>query len=288
MTASTYYDTLLVILKRNDLPFADAETCIGKSRLVKGGRELDKGMRPETKRWCQELLSDVGKERRFRNLHRIFKARAEAILDGIRQSQRSSTPAEVRDARALGTGAAACAIELAGRPIRIGNVLGLRPRGTRANFHRPTRHEPDFAFTLTREDTKAGKDEERTVLNRKIHGHEVMKWYLSTIRPLFPFAGDSIHLFPAVKSPDALAYGTFDTWFRSAATSAEIPMTFHLFRHGYASLLLMHDYSLLNVAADMLRNMPAVCARSYACIDKQQVFARGKQMMIESAKMRGR
>lgn len=160
-------------------------------------------------------------------------------------------------------------------------MLRLRYRGPHANFFVPSKQKSDFRFVLPAEDTKAKKEEPETILRRELHGHEVMSWYLARIRPLFPHAERNIFLFPAVEDGEKPLYkGVFDVWFQRAATEAGLPTTFHRWRHGYATLLLDADPSNLQVAADMLGNTPAVCARNYAWINKAKVFQHGQDILI--------
>ena len=292
-SAYCYYGDILVVLSRNGLSSDEIYRSLKTSKFLKEGRELAEGMRPATKAWCSLLLSDPDRERRFRNMHRILQAKADAIFDAARAEGRDPfddscedlTASELARVRALGTAAAAAAIELAGRPIRMGNVLNLRLLGSRANFHTPGRHRPAYSFFLTAAETKTGKEEPPAPLRKELFGPQVLAWYLNKIRPLFPHAAKNIHLFPAVESPDLpLSKNTFDAWFQRAASEAGIPMTFHRWRHGYASLLLAQSWSNLQVAADMLGNTPAVCAKSYAWINKQKIYSHGQDIMIARAR----
>ncbi|MDO5604807.1 MAG: hypothetical protein Q4G25_06555 [Paracoccus sp. (in: a-proteobacteria)] len=287
VSVASYYSTILVVLSRNQIDVAALVKAIKSSRYIQEGRELDQGMRPETQKWCEALLANPEREQRFRNLHRILKAKADTILDQAAAERRPLTALELTRARSLGTAAAASAIEWAGRPIRLGSVLSLRLRGAGANFFLPSKHKPDFRFVLKAEDTKAKKEEPETILRRELHGHDVMSWYLAKIRPLFPHAERNIFLFPAVETGGKpLCRGVFDTWFQRAATEAGLPMTFHRWRHGYATLLLDADFTNLQVAADMLGNTTAVCARNYAWINKTKLFQQGQDILI--ARSRGK
>lgn len=292
-SAYCYYTDILVVLSRNGLKDPEFFRQIKSSRFLKEGRELAEGMRRATKEWCDKLLTDPERERRFSNLHRILQAKANKILDAARAEGRDPfddrlddlTPAELTKVRALGTAAASSAIEYAGRPIRRANVLGLRLRGSTANFLLPNVDRPNYEFFLTAGETKAGKDEPPAPLRKELHGPQVIAWYLKKIRPLFPHAAENIHLFPAVETAGkALNKGTFDAWFQRAASEADIPMTFHRWRHGYATLLLAIDWNNLQLAADMLGNTLSVCSKSYAWIKKEKIYAAGQDKMIDRAK----
>ena len=286
-SAYSYYGDLLVVLNRNGMLDDEYVRQVKTSQFLREGRELGQGMRPRTHKWCEALLNDAERERRFRNMHRILQAKADRMLAAARAEDRALTVAELRRVRALGTAAAACAIEFAGRPIRRSSMLGLRFRGARANFFRPGPDHQDWGFFLPAKETKSSNEEPFAALRKELHGPQVLAWYLNHIRPLFPHADENIHLFPAVETPDRpLSAESFDQWFQRAAAEAGLPMTFHLWRHGYATLLLDEDWNNLQVAADMLGNTLAVCARSYAWIDKKKLYAAGQDKLIARARKR--
>jgi hypothetical protein len=261
----------------------DAKThrAMKSSKIMKEGKELANGMTEANEVWCQNLVKDKARRKRFRNMHRTMMSAANSILEGAEAEGRALTGPETRKVRQLGTCAAASAIEWSGRPIRMGNVLGLRLHGMKRNFHTPTPGRPTYAFTLFADETKSGKDEPETPLSTELHGPQVLAWYLAKVRPLFPHQKKSIYLFPSVQTPGKqLGHKTFDIWFQRAATEAGLPMTFHQWRHGYASLLLDADWSNLPDAAQMLGNTPGVCERNYAWINKERLILEAQAKII--------
>jgi len=286
-SAYDYYSEILIILARNGMQSDETYQALKSSTFLQQGKELGKGMTQATKDWCEALLEDPGRERRFTNMHRILMGHAEKIFSKADAERRPLSKKERTKARQLGTCAAACAVEWSGRPIRLSNLVGLRLRGSRRNFFTPTTARPEHSFRLFADETKSGQPEELTPLRKELYGPQVLAWYLSKIRPLFAHAEDSIYLFPAVDTPgEALGCGTFDKWFQRAAASAGLPMTFHRWRHGYATLLLDTNWNNLQVAADMLGNTPAVCARSYAWLDKSKLIKAGQEEQIKRARAR--
>ncbi len=252
---------------------AKTHRAIKNSRIMREGRELAQGMTKDNEAWCKALVQDKTRRNRFRRMALRMMDTANAILDAAKTEGRKLTKKEVQKVRQLGTCAAACAIEWSGRPIRMGNVLGLRLYGSRRNFFTPAPGRPNYSFVLYADETKSNKDEPETPLNDKLHGPKVLAWYLNEIRALFPHHKKSIYLFPAIKEPgQRLGHKTFDGWFQRAASDTGLPMTFHQWRHGYASLLLSADWSNLPFAAQMLGNTPAVCARNYGWIDKERLI----------------
>ena len=284
VSAYDYYSTVLVVLSRNALLDDTTHKAITTCKFMKEGKQLAKGMTAANEAWCRALVQDAERRKRFRNMHRILMVQANEILDTAAAAGREITKTETTRARQLGTCAAACAIEYAGRPIRMANCLGLRLQGSRANFFRPGSGHPGWEFFLAADETKSGKKENMTTIREAFHGPKVLAWYLNQIRPLFPHSNDSIYLFPAVGTAGRpLDKGTFDRWFQRAASSAGLPMTFHQWRHGYASLLLSVDWGNLPQAAQLLGNTPAVCARNYAWIDEEKLILEGQDRMIASA-----
>jgi len=282
-SAYAYYNNILVILGRNGLLDDETVEILKSSKFLEEGKELAKGMRPATARWCENLIADPTREARFRNLHRLMMREAKKVIAAA--EGREMTGIEIERVRALGTCAAASAIEWAGAPIRMANCLGLRLRGSRQNFFRPGQRSSNYEFFLTKEETKAGEEVAPIELNADLHGPEVMDWYLAKIRPLFPHAGDNIYLFPAVEDAGrSLSKGTFDIWFQRASGECGLHMNFHKWRHGYATILLHVSWANLKVAADMLGNTMAVCEKNYTWINKKKLHRDGQQIMVDSGR----
>ena len=298
-TAYNYYKAIGYILKENNPKTddlgeqidPDAQVLIVTStidkikntRFMKEGKELSEGMTEKNKNWCKRLVSDPAKTRSFQRMHLTMMSTANKILDQAKAEGRPLTNNELIKVRQVGSCAAACAIEFAGRPIRMSNVLSLRLYGPQKNFFTPGKGRKTYSFKLFADETKSGKEEENTPLKQQMGGTKVLDWYMKNIRPLFPLHATSTYLFPGVEvEGQHLGHALFDTWFQRAATSAGLPMTFHQWRHGYASILLADDWSNLQVAASMLGNTPEVCAKNYAWIDKTKMIEKGQDVMLKS------
>jgi hypothetical protein len=295
-SAYEYYCDIITVLFRNNPERDDFGHVTGdgpnlisdstgrkvlKCKFMREGRELAKGMTKKNEAWCESLVRSQTRRDHFRNMHRTMMVKADAILNAAKGENRALTTSEMQNVRQLGTCAAACAIEWAGRPIRMANVLSLRLQGSRRNFFTPDQGRATYSFTLFADETKSGKDEPETPLNAKLGGPKVLIWYLKNIRPLFPHYASSIYLFPGVEHPgQQLGRGTFDGWFQRAASAAELPMTFHQWRHGYASLMLAVNWGNLPFAAQMLGNTEGVCARNYGWIDKAKLILEGQAKVV--------
>ncbi|EPX79375.1 tyrosine-type recombinase/integrase [Litoreibacter arenae] len=270
-SALGYYKTIRLILERNADTF-DSEIAAEISRRIKSSdyfKDAGRDEMPEhIQAWCRDLVNDLQKERRFHNLHRTFQAKAQKIMETALDGKSKFDPAHLDDSdRArlirLGVCAAVCAIVLTGRPLRLRNAIWLRHRGRRANIN----PNNDWEFFIPAEEAKAGVKipEMKPRIDR--HGPAVLNWYLKFIRPLIDPENKSIYLFPAIRTVGGrLNPSTFRTWFQSAANDADVPMTFHRFRHGFASILVRMGEPMRNIA-DMLGNTEAVCSKRYAFLD---------------------
>ncbi len=296
-----YYGDLLTILSRNDL--LDSADCIKikECSFMKQGAQLANGMTASNEAWCKALVQSPEKRKRFRNMHRLMVRDATAMIPPAALTMPTQKPEDsqayreflakhlsandLARLRQIGTCAAACAIEYTGRPIRMANVLGLRLRGSQQNFFKPSNSHENWEFQLAAHETKSGKKEPMTPLNKKMGGPQVLAWYLNRIRPLFEHEATSIYLFPAVQAQgQSLNHKTFDTWFQRAASSVKLPMTFHKWRHGYASLLLASSWNNLSHAAQMLGNTPSVCEKNYGWIDEERLVLETQDTMFELEK----
>lgn len=286
-SALGYYKTIRMILERNVDTFdtdvvADIKLRVKSSEYFKdAGRDE---MPEHIQAWCRNLVNDPEKERRFHNLHRIFRAKADEIMkngldpDGSFDANHLSVQDQSRVIR-LGVCAAVCAIVLTGRPLRLRNAIWLRHLGRRANIN----PRAGWEFFIPAEEAKAGvKIPEMTPrVNRQ--GPAVLDWYLKSIRPLIDPKNESIYLFPSIRVPGGRLHpSTFRQWFQSAANDAGVPMTFHRFRHGFASILVRMGESMRNIA-DMLANSEAVCSKRYAFLDPDSSAKIAQDAMEEAA-----
>ncbi|TNF13009.1 MAG: site-specific integrase [Rhodobacteraceae bacterium] len=286
-SALSYYKTIRLILGRNDDAFdpgcvAEITRRIKSSEYFKG---VDRDEMPEhLQNWCRDLVNDPDKERRFHNLHRILHAKAEKIMDGALDETGKfdadllSEQDRMRVIR-LGVCAAVCAIQLTGRPLRLRNAIWLRHRGRRANIN----PKAGWEFFIPAEEAKAGEKIPEMSPRKERHGPAVLDWYLKKIRPLIDPENKSIYLFPSISVVGGrLNPSTFRLWFQSAANDAGVPMTFHRFRHGFASILIRMGKSMRNIA-DMLANTEAVCSKRYAFLDPDRSAKQAQDAMVEAA-----
>jgi hypothetical protein len=286
-SALSYYKTIRIILERNPDAFATDDVADIKLRIKSSEHFKDAGrdeMPEHIQTWCRDLVNDPEKERRFHNLHRIFHAKAQTIMEtgldetGTFDGDRLNDKDRARLIR-LGVCAAVCAIVLTGRPLRLRNAIWLRHRGRRANIN----PNAGWEFFIPAEEAKAGVKIPEMKPRVDRHGPAVLDWYLKNIRPLIDPENKSVYLFPAIRSvAGKLNPSTFRTWFQSAANDAGVPMTFHRFRHGFASILVRMGESMRNIA-DMLGNTEGVCSKRYAFLDPDHSAKIAQDAMAEAA-----
>lgn len=286
-TALAYYKTVRLVLEKSLAAFDSGWSTEIKKRIKSSDyfKGVDRDEMPEhLQDWCRDLVNDPVKERRFHNLHRIFRAKAEAIMQtaqdetGRFHPERLSADDRARVIR-LGVCAAVCAVMLTGRPLRLRNAIWLRHRGRRANIN----PRAGWEFFIPAEEAKAGKKIPEMTPCAERHGPAVLDWYLAHIRPLIDPKNASIYLFPSIRTPGGrLNPSTFRYWFQSAANDAGMAMTFNRFRHGFASILIREGEDIRNIS-DMLANTPAVCARRYAFLDPDRGATHSQNTMTRAA-----
>lgn len=286
-SALGYYKIIRLILERNADTF-DPEIAAEISRRIKSSEYFKDAGRDEMpehiQAWCRDLVNDLQKERRFHNLHRTFQSMAQKIMETARDGESKFDPNQLDDSdRArlirLGVCAGVCAIVLTGRPLRIRNAIWLRHRGRRANIN------PDngWEFFIPAEEAKAGVKIPELKPRIDRYGPAVLNWYLKFIRPLIDPENKSIYLFPAIRTVGGrINPSTFRTWFQSAANDAGVPMTFHRFRHGFASILVQMGEPMRNIA-DMLGNTEAMCSKRYAFLDPDRSAQIAQDAMAKAA-----
>lgn len=288
-TACDYYSDIIVILSRNGLIDARAIKAIHSSSFLRKAKAKRRSMTEDAERWCRDLLNNPERERRFRNLHRLSMAKAEALIASIAAESRMPTPLEQSRICHYGVVAAASAIEYAGSPIRLSNVISLRFRGKTQNFFPPAKKGDNYSFEVSADETKAKRAVNRTEIRKEAFGTAVLDWYFREIYPRFSHAATSNYLFPSPELADKpISKAGFNKIFQNISNEFDIPMTFHNFRHGCATLILKANPESVSAAAALLGNTVAVCAKNYGFIDKDKVIRHGQGILhsiaVEAAK----
>ncbi|WP_243614604.1 hypothetical protein [Shimia aestuarii] len=305
-TLAGYAADLGSLLHRNGLP--DAGTYVrGLTKVLPylvEGRSAGKTMSPKVKKWCQSLLRDPRKTALFQIQHLEYYRRAlevlatakqhglelktlskPAVLAALPDRERSSVKAALRQVRMFGMMAAYAAIALEGAPFRRQNMLSLRHSGPKKTMHLHLRgRSPHVIIKFPNEELKNGRFlsergeelEPITIEKRGAGDHavEIIKFYLSEIRPLFPEADKTHALFPplekAVTSNDGFVASTFYIWLAEASGAIGLPMNSHNYRHGYCSIDINEGRRSMEDLAKILGDSVAVVQRNYAWINAKQ------------------
>lgn len=140
----------------------------------------------------------------------------------------------------------------------------------------------DVLIVIPKDATKSKK----TIRQRMVAGDnravEILRWFISEIRPRFPGAQTSEYLFPGFAAHGGPIHGdTLRSWLKTHGRSIGIVMTPHDFRHGLASLYIRAHPGGYDHIARLLDNTPAVVRRYYAWIDNERVLFEVQQRMLK-------
>ena len=259
--------------------------------MLREGRENAKKMSPGNRGFCEGLIQDPRKTRSFLSLHVRFQERAGDLL----ATDKPLSGSALRQVRMLGSCAAFAAIELRGAGVRKGSALAAQSHGPDQNpFRRRIGDQRRFELRIAKKDMKGEYTELPPIPIRddRYCGYALLDWYLSEIRPLFPFANRewcsdqnktmSPWLFPAEQSAGPLRGGPLHTWICRASELAELPMTPHNFRHGTATLLLARSWSNRERAATYLGCSLSVLDTYYAWIDRLRKIEEVQDLLAEA------
>lgn len=305
-TRFSYASNIAILLDRNGHP-EEAEIISGLIKVLlpfRQGRAENSIMSPKVKRWCESLLREPNKSKKFQIQHYYFFERARKALDEAMQQGIDllplSNPAELKTlpkqdrtkvkfllkkARMFGLMAAYSAIALEGAPFRRMNMLTLRHSGPNKTMHL------NFSGSTRRIIIKFPNDELKNGVRLSERGEQlepieivrrgkgdvaldIIEFYLREIRPLFPEADKTHCFFPpltqAKNAEDGFNKGTFYLWLAEASAEIGLPMTSHNYRHGYCSIDINEGRRSMEDLAKILGDTVAVVQRNYAWINSKQ------------------
>ena len=286
-TALAYYKTIRLVLEHCSSDFdagwsAEITKRLKSSDYFKG---VDRDEMPEhLQEWCrgachqsgegtpvQEPASDLSHESRGHHADRAGRDRPVPCGAPHRERPRPRDPP-----RRLRRGLCDHADEPAAAPAQCDLAAASRAPGEYLSAQ-------GVGLLHPRRGGQGGQEDPRTAPPRGNHGPAVLDWYLAHIRPLIDPQNASIYLFPSIRGRGGrLNPSTFRYWFQSAANDAKLPMTFHRFRHGFASILIRDGVDIRNIA-DLLGNTVAVCARRYAFLDPGRGAKIAQDAMVRAA-----
>lgn len=255
---------------------------LANNAVARKGRKADKCMTPKNQAFCEALLNKRPVRQRFLLSFRTLREAAEAILQFAALEGRALTGHERAQVRMLGTSACFAALEIGGAPIRVGNAMALTCLGEDAQIRIPPEGTKPIQVLIPAELTKNKAEIRFPIKANKFGCHDTIRWYMITIRPLFPHADTSPYLFPAVATPWApLNPDYFGAMFAGLMrTVVDLPMTPHQMRHGQTSLLLDKYPHEVDVIAKRIDDKPATLRQFYGFVNSLKLVERGQDLLV--------
>lgn len=305
--ARTHYKytlDLFAILSRHGLA-EEAAYIRGLTSVMKHlqkGRAAENSMSPKNQRWCKGLVRDPQKIARFDSQHYTYfglaqetlaTAKAEgfelkdlsdpARMSALSDTERSRAKYLLRRARLFGVLAAYTTIALEAAPFRRRNILEIRHTGPAKTLHlHLEKDHPHAIVKFPNEELKNGKwltlrneELEPVTIEKRYdedYGLQILKFYLSSVRPLFPTADQTHCLFPprtcANTNSAGLSAATFDLWLAQGSEEIGLPLTSHNLRHGYCSIAINEGRVSIEDLARIIGDTVATLRQHYLWIDR--------------------
>ncbi|WP_297976219.1 hypothetical protein [uncultured Amaricoccus sp.] len=307
-TMFQYFDVIRLTLLRNGQrgPAQRLKATLKNHPVLKQGKAARKKMSAKNQTWCLALINDPRKTETFENQHIFYAERAKATLDEaaaqdfdlvrlandpdamrrLSAKKRGRAKKLIGRARRFGTCAAFAAIELEGAPLREDNTLSLTRSGPKQTFFdHASGDQPHYRIVIPNEMLKNGaalteRGEEMPPIIIEKRGPDdvalqVLKFYFTRIRPLFPRARASSAVFPSVES-DAphLNDKTFSNWLLSCSIDIDLSLTSHNFRHGLCSIQINEDPNCIEDLAVFLGDQPETVRKYYAFLKRDAVLSK--------------
>lgn len=298
-----YTVDLISVMKRHGLDdeASSAHRLTKMLPRLKEGRAAGKRMGADAKKWCAALIRDPQKTVLFDRQHyEYFRLAQEALttataeeidlrklsdpgrMAALPDAKRSRAKYLLRRVRMFGVLAAYAAIALEGAPYRRQNILRARHTGPKKTiFLHLSGTKPHAIVKFQNEELKNGKwltergeELEPVTIEKRYegdYGPEILKWYLTEIRPLFPEADKTHCLFPPVEhahtTEAGFLPGTFDIWLAEGSAKIGLPLSSHNFRHGYCSVAINEGRVSMDDLAKIMGDTVATIRRHYAWIN---------------------
>lgn len=288
-SARKYLKAIRQVIAAQGVATATLEQIIRNNKDSRAGAKAEKCMTKKNRQFCELLINQADKRRKFFGAFRLLRAEAERLLAEAAASGQPPAGHQLARVRMLGTAAAFAAIEIGGAPIRVGNAMGLTCMGEDAQIqHKGKKRTGPFVVYIPAEQTKQhGLTEnalpvEFEIRHNKLGYHDTLVWYMQTIRPLFPHAESSAFLFPAVETAGVHLSAKFfaDQFSNFMREIVNLPMTPHMMRHGQTSLLLHKHPTEVEVIAKRIGDHVATLRTYYGWIDGVKMVERGQDLLV--------
>ncbi|WP_372922530.1 hypothetical protein [Roseovarius sp.] len=280
---SDYIRSIRMIARERGLDVKHMTDGLKTNRQLKEGKKAGQGMAERPKTFCHWLLSDKKNQNSFMSLHIRFFKSAERLLQA--EQYRTLTKAEQDHLRQLGTLAAMAAIWLWIAPLRITNLMGLTISGPQRKLHLPDEKRGYAMLLIPGHETKTGRPIRKKVHPNRSRALEVIEFYMTHIRPRYPYASASPLLFPGHEDASVPIHKvSIRTWLKRECRSIGFyPISPHWFRHGVASIFLKHNPGANVHAGRMLDDMPRTVRSHYGFIDDEQLHDETQMEMLRIA-----
>lgn len=187
-----YIRAIAHVLRHAGHDVAHLDQVLRANRILRRGARADREMTPDNRKFCERLLARRDLQALFLTSYLRLREAAEAILATAEAEGRPLSARERSRACILGMCAAFAALEIAGAPLRIENVIRARMIGEDAWIRLPDRKDGPIRVHVPAEHTKARLDDIRFEIRPdRYRGHETILWYVRRIRPLIPGAEEN-------------------------------------------------------------------------------------------------
>jgi integrase len=255
---------------------------LANNDVAREGKRNDKRMTPKNRKFCETLVVKPHLRRRFLLSFQSLQEAAEAVFTVAAAEKRKLTAKEISQVRLLGASACFAAIAIGGAPIRVKNAMMLTCVGEDAQIRVPLNGTKPIQVRIPAELTKNKREIEFPICHHTSGYYDTIRWYLTTIRPLFCHAAGSPYLFPAVTTELVhMNRSYFGNVFADSMRSiVNLPMTPHQMRHGQTSLLLDKYPNEVEVIAKRIDDKPETLRMYYGWLNALKLVERGQSLLV--------
>lgn len=281
-TARKYLKAINQVRAHLGIDVTQIRLVLANNVTAREGRKADKDMTKRNRQFCERLVETPHLRRRFLLSFQTLRDAAEEILGRAKREERALTAHELSEVRMLGVSACFAAIEIGGAPIRRSNAMALTCVEEDAQIRIPNKGKTPMRVFIPAMLTKNRVGIEFPIKWNRFGTYDTIRWYLETIRPLFPHAGSSPYLFPAIRAEGRPLEADFFAakFSQLMRTVVDFPMTPHQMRHGQTSLLINKYPNEIEVIARRIDDTPDTLRQYYGWLNSLKLVERGQDMMI--------
>ena len=277
-----YLKCIRQVMEHLALDTGNLDLILANNKTAQAGAKAEQSMTPENRRFCEALVNQLHLRRRFLRSFLTLREEAERMFAAAKAEDRDLSKREISQIRMLGVSACFAAIEIGGAPIRRENAMTLTCVGEDAQIAIPAKGKKPINVVLPAHTTKNKVAIHFPIRQNKYGAYDTITWYLKVIRPLFPHAETSRHLFPSVKLKGRHLNSDYfcNEFQKLMRTVVNLPMLPHQMRHGQTSLLLDRHPNEIEVIAKRIDDTPETLRTFYGWINAIKLVERGQDLMI--------